>query len=93
MTDTPDKPANIQWGGRFAGGPSVIMQDINASIGFDRKLWRQDIRGSRAHAAMLARIGLLTHEDEHAIDAGLEAIATEIEAGGSPSTPRWKTST
>ena len=89
MTDTPDNmatirpnaPTNLQWGGRFAGGPSVIMQDINASIGFDRKLWRQDIRGSRAHAAMLAKIGLLSAEDEHAINAGLEAIAAEIEAG------------
>ena len=84
MTDTPEtpnKPANMQWGGRFAGGPSAIMSDINASIGFDRKLWRQDIRGSRAHAAMLARIGLLTAEDEHAIGSGLEAIAGEIEAG------------
>jgi argininosuccinate lyase len=79
--DRPNEPANVQWGGRFAGGPSVIMQDINASIGFDRKLWRQDIRGSRAHAAMLARIGLLTGEDEGAIAAGLEAIAQEIEAG------------
>jgi argininosuccinate lyase len=57
------------------------MQDINASIGFDRKLWRQDIRGSRAHAAMLAKIGLLSGDDEHAIGAGLEAIAEEIEAG------------
>ena len=84
MTDTPDRlnePANMQWGGRFAGGPSVIMQDINASIGFDRKLWRQDIAGSRAHAAMLAKIGLITPEDEDAIGAGLEAIAREIEAG------------
>ena len=87
MTDTPEnaptrlnEPANMQWGGRFAGGPSVIMQDINASIGFDRKLWRQDIRGSRAHAAMLAKIGLLTPEDEHAIAAGLDEIAAEIEA-------------
>jgi len=71
----------MQWGGRFAGGPSVIMQDINASIGFDRKLWRQDIRGSRAHAAMLAHIGLLSSEDEAAIAQGLEAIAQEIEAG------------
>ena len=71
----------MQWGGRFAGGPSVIMQDINASIGFDRKLWRQDIRGSRAHAAMLAKIGLLSAQDEHAIASGLEAIAAEIEAG------------
>jgi argininosuccinate lyase len=81
VTDNPDKPANMQWGGRFAGGPSAIMQDINASIGFDRKLWRQDIRGSRAHAAMLATIGLLSPEDEHAIASGLEEIAAEIEAG------------
>ncbi|HQT79855.1 MAG TPA: argininosuccinate lyase [Rhodopila sp.] len=71
----------MQWGGRFAGGPSVIMQDINASIGFDRKLWRQDIRGSRAHAAMLAKIGLLSAEDEHAIAQGLDTIAAEIESG------------
>ena len=71
----------MQWGGRFAAGPSVIMQDINASIGFDRKLWRQDIRGSRAHAAMLAKIGLLSADDEHAIAVGLDAIAAEIEAG------------
>jgi argininosuccinate lyase len=79
--DRLNEPANMQWGGRFAGGPSVIMQDINASIGFDRKLWRQDIRGSRAHAAMLARIGLLSADDEQAIAGGLEAIAQEIEAG------------
>jgi argininosuccinate lyase len=81
VTDIPNEPANMQWGGRFAAGPSVIMQDINASIGFDRKLWRQDIAGSRAHAAMLAKIGLLTAEDEHAIAHGLDAIAAEIEAG------------
>ena len=49
--------ANPQWGGRFAAGPSVVMQEINASIGFDRKLWRQDIQGSLAHAAMLAQVG------------------------------------
>jgi argininosuccinate lyase len=71
----------MQWGGRFAGGPSVIMQDINASIGFDRKLWRQDIRGSLAHAAMLAKIGLLSADDEAAIGSGLQAIAADIEAG------------
>jgi len=76
--------ANAQWGGRFAAGPSVIMQEINASIGFDKRLWRQDIRGSLAHAAMLARIGLIDGEDEHAIRTGLEAIAGEIEAGTFP---------
>ena len=87
--DSPvsDKPellnteANMQWGGRFAAGPSVIMQEINASIGFDRKMWRQDIAGSRAHAAMLARQGIITGADEAAIRDGLVYITDEIEAG------------
>ncbi len=79
--DRRNEPANLQWGGRFAGGPSAIMRDINASIGFDRKLWRQDIRGSLAHAAMLAKIGLISGEDERAIGDGLEAIAHEIDSG------------
>jgi argininosuccinate lyase len=57
------------------------MQEINASIGFDRKLWRQDIRGSLAHAAMLARQGIIGGEDEAAIKAGLAQIQAEIEAG------------
>ena len=73
--------ANAQWGGRFVRGPSVIMQDINASIGFDKKMWRQDIRGSLAHAAMLAHAGVITAGDETAIRQGLGAIADEIEAG------------
>ena len=73
--------ANAQWGGRFAAGPAVIMGEINASIGFDRKLWRQDIRGSLAHAAMLARAGIIQPADEAAIRTGLEAIGAEIEAG------------
>ncbi len=76
--------ANRQWGGRFAAGPSVIMQEINASIGFDRKLWRQDIRGSLAHAAMLAHCGIIGAGDERAIREGLAAIAAEIEAGSFP---------
>ena len=88
MTDTHDTrrdpAANVQWGGRFAAGPSSIMHEINASIGFDRKLWRQDIRGSLAHAAMLAKIGLLTADDAGAIETGLAAIAQEIEAGRFP---------
>ncbi len=77
----------MQWGGRFAAGPSVIMQEINASIGFDRKMWRQDIMGSLAHAAMLARIGLISAMDEQAIQGGLDAIAAEIEAGRFPFDP------
>ncbi len=74
----------MQWGGRFAAGPSVIMQEINASIGFDRKMWRQDIKGSLAHAAMLTRIGLITAADLAAIQGGLAGIAAEIEAGRFP---------
>ena len=69
------------WGGRFAQGPSAIMAEINASIGFDRKMWRQDIRGSLAHAAMLSHVGIIGPEDEAAIRAGLEKIGQEIEAG------------
>jgi argininosuccinate lyase len=73
--------ANVQWGGRFAGGPAAIMQDINVSIGFDRNLWRQDIRGSLAHAAMLAKCGIIGSMDETLISQGLEVIAAEIESG------------
>ncbi len=81
---TTAPPANAQWGGRFAAGPAAIMQDINASIGFDRKLWRQDITGSLAHAAMLAKTGIIGAGDEQAIRAGLEAIAEEIATGRLP---------
>ncbi|MFN9337284.1 MAG: argininosuccinate lyase [Alphaproteobacteria bacterium] len=73
--------ANQQWGGRFAEGPSAIMAAINASIGFDRKMWRQDIQGSLAHAAMLAHVGIISAEDEAAIRDGLGKIAARIEAG------------
>jgi argininosuccinate lyase len=73
--------ANAQWGGRFAGGPSAIMQEINASIGFDQALWRQDIRGSLAHAAMLSHAGIITAEDAASISAGLNEIAAEIASG------------
>jgi argininosuccinate lyase len=71
----------LQWGGRFGAGPDVVMQAINVSIGFDRKLWRQDIAGSRAHAAMLGATGILASADVTAIDNGLARIAGEIEAG------------
>jgi argininosuccinate lyase len=69
------------WGGRFSTGPDAIMEEINASIGFDHRLAAQDIAGSRAHAAMLAKQGIISTEDAGAIDAGLSQIATEIEAG------------
>ena len=76
--------ANQQWGGRFAAGPSVVMEEINASISFDQKMWRQDIQGSLAHAAMLAKVGVITPEDAQAINGGLEAIAHEIASGTFP---------
>lgn len=87
MSKTPERrnvAANPQWGGRFAAGPSAVMQEINASIGFDRKLWRQDIQGSLAHAAMLAKAGIISAQDEQLIQDGLAAIAHEIETGRFP---------
>ena len=69
------------WGGRFDGGPAELMQRINASHTFDRKLWRQDIRQSRAHAAMLKDRGLLGAADHRAIVDGLTQVEAEIEAG------------
>ncbi|MFM2390105.1 MAG: hypothetical protein RLZZ437_1660 [Pseudomonadota bacterium] len=73
--------ANTMWGGRFAEGPDAIMQAINASIGFDQRLYAQDIRGSRAHAAMLAATGILTNKDAEAIGEGLLTVLSEIETG------------
>jgi argininosuccinate lyase len=87
LSKTPDDKgtaANAQWGGRFAAGPSAVMQEINASIGFDRRLWRQDIQGSLAHAAMLAKVGVISAQDEQAIRGGLASIAQEIETGHFP---------
>ena len=72
------------WGGRFAAGPSAIMREINASIPFDQRLWRQDIAGSRAHVAMLGAQGIVAAEDVAAIDAGLVRIADEFAANGVP---------
>lgn len=82
MTDTPETPtANTMWGGRFAAGPDAIMEAINASIGFDRRLYAQDIRGSRAHAAMLAAQGIISPSDADAIREGLLTVLSEIEGG------------
>lgn len=69
------------WGGRFAAGPDAIMEAINASIGFDKRLAAQDIEASRAHAAMLARQGILTDTDAELIREGLLTVLSEIEAG------------
>ena len=69
------------WGGRFAAGPDAVMQAINASIGFDRRLAAQDIEASRAHAAMLGATGIVTDSDAAAIREGLLTVLSEIEAG------------
>ena len=85
---TPAKPnpaaaniSNAMWGGRFASGPDAIMTAINASIGFDQRLYAQDIAGSRAHAAMLAATGILSDKDAVAIGEGLLTVLSEIESG------------
>jgi argininosuccinate lyase len=76
-----EKTSNAMWGGRFAAGPDAIMEAINASIGFDKRLAAQDIAGSRAHAAMLAAQGILTDSDAEAIREGLLTVLSEIEGG------------
>ena len=60
MTDKPGAKENQMWGGRFAEGPAAIMEEINASIDIDRRLWREDIEGSKAHSTMLAAVGIIS---------------------------------
>ncbi|AUH33578.1 argininosuccinate lyase [Paracoccus tegillarcae] len=86
MTDQT-KTANSMWGGRFAAGPDAIMEQINASIGYDKRLYAQDIRGSRAHAAMLAAQGIISDNDATAIREGLLTVLSEIEGGNFPFSP------
>ena len=72
---------NKMWGGRFSTSPDAIMEEINASIEFDRHLFRQDIAASQAHAAMLAKQGIITADDARKIARGLDTILSEIESG------------
>ena len=72
---------NRMWGGRFRESPDAVMEEINASIDFDRKLFRQDIRASKAHARMLAATGIVGADIAERIRAGLDTILREIEAG------------
>ena len=82
MSNEAPKPnANTMWGGRFSASPSALMEAINASIGFDRRMAAQDIEGSIAHSAMLAKQGIITDADRDAIHAGLKQVLAEIEAG------------
>ncbi|MDG2403953.1 MAG: lyase family protein, partial [Paracoccaceae bacterium] len=78
MTDTT---SNQMWGGRFSAGPDSIMETINASIGFDKRLAEQDIAGSHAHAAMLAAQDIISDKDAQAIGEGLTRILSEIKVG------------
>ena len=73
--------SNKMWGGRFATAPDAIMEEINASIDFDRALYRQDIAASKAHVAMLAQTGIVAEADAQAIAAGLDQVLGEIETG------------
>jgi argininosuccinate lyase len=73
--------SNAMWGGRFAASPAALMEAINASIGFDKRLADQDIRGSLAHSDMLAAQGIIGAADRDAIHAGLAQVKAEIEAG------------
>ena len=76
-----DNTSNKMWGGRFADGPEAIMQAINVSIGFDKRLAKQDIEGSLAHVAMLAAQSIISQSDSNAIQDGLGSVFSEIEAG------------
>ncbi|MAU60881.1 argininosuccinate lyase [Parvibaculum sp.] len=73
--------SNKMWGGRFGEGPDRIMEEINASIGFDQRFFAQDIEGSKAHCRMLAETGIISRADADQIIAGLDAVLAEIEGG------------
>ncbi len=84
MSNSHDEDANSMWGGRFGSGPDAIMREINASIPFDKRLWQQDIAGSRAHAKMLAAQGIISAEDEATIAGGFDRIEAEYAEHGVP---------
>ena len=79
--NSDNKSSNAMWGGRFASGPDAIMEEINASIDFDKTLYNEDIDGSIAHATMLAAKGIISEEDKASILDGLNTIRREIEGG------------
>src|SRR5437762_11879676 len=77
-------PTHRTWGGRFETKPDELMTRINASISFDKRLWREDVAASRAHAQMLSEQGIISETDAAAILEGLERIAAEYERDGVP---------
>jgi len=89
MTDDASKApgsnaGQAMWGGRFSGKPAELMQAINVSIGFDKRLAKHDLIGSRAHAEMLAKVGVISADDEAEIQKGLDAVEGELDAGTFP---------
>jgi len=80
-SEGPKGSANSLWGGRFARGPAAVMEAINASIGFDKRLYKQDIAASKAHCAMLVQQKIVSARDGAAIGAGLDAILADIDKG------------
>ncbi len=76
--------SNTMWGGRFSEGPAAVMREINASLPFDKRLWRHDVAGSRAHAAMLGARGIIAPADAAEIDRGLADVAADYDANGVP---------
>ncbi len=79
--------SNAMWGGRFAEGPASVMRAINASLPFDKRLWRQDVAASKAHVAMLGACGILTAADAATIAEGLDKVAAEYAGGALPDDP------
>jgi len=75
------KPSNVSWGGRFTAGPAELMLQFSESVSFDRRLAPFDVAGSKAHAAMLAHVGILTARERDVIQRGLDAILADITAG------------
>jgi argininosuccinate lyase len=84
MSKKKTSKSNQMWGGRFEDRPDDIMQQINVSIGVDKRLWRQDIAGSKAHAEMLGKQGIIPKADADKIIAGLNKVEKEIESGKFP---------
>ncbi|MBY9065824.1 argininosuccinate lyase [Hyphomonas sp. WL0036] len=79
-----DGKGQMMWGGRFAATPSAIMEEINASLDIDRRMAEEDVAGSRAHADMLAEMGILSVADNEAIQEGLDKVVEELRAGTFP---------
>src|SRR3954451_21688109 len=75
------KASHATWGGRFSAGPAELMLQFSEAVSFDRRLAPFDIAGSKAHAAMLAHVGLITAGERDAIHTGLDAVRADIEAG------------